>query len=235
MLEGIKTYSGVFHRSFQGRYLLIHTEKCEKYLDFFSTLKVCCWAGEEQNGSEIMCQECENKSMSWMLNHLSVTMAQGFCSVCQLPQTQTEFLKCRGSSTVHSPSLCSGIFGSLVFPLLHDSEIPKVFLCWGLWFAARVGSYREQPWMFMSQPGTSVCVTMFTPWRAASVIPSAAGAKHGTCQLVSLTVEHLPSLNQCLSFSSSHLISAILILLYQVVFLTCAGSHPLLQQEGSWK
>lgn len=150
-----------------------HRKKCEKHLDFFSTLKVCCMAGEEQNGSEIMCQECENQFMSWMLNHLSahtfaVTAARGFCSVCRLSQPQTDFLKCRGSSTVHSPSLCSWAFWFLGSPLaswLRD--------LWGfpqLWVVSccQDGILWGAPMSVMPWPGVSVCVPVFTPWGAAS-------------------------------------------------------------------
>lgn len=177
--------------------------------------------------------------MSWMLNHISarvfaVTTAQGFCSVCRLSQPQTDFLKCRGSRIVHSHPYVPGLFGSLVFPLLHDSEIRKVFLGCGFWATARLGSYREQPWMSCHNQ-RSLYVTMFTPWRADPGESFCSWSQVWNMPAsFSLTMELLPSLNRSLSFSSSHVIINPNFTL-QIIFPIHAGFHPLLQQEGSWR
>ena len=63
ILEGILNLLRNISCVTSGQVFFLHTEKCKNVstAGFFSTLKVCCLAEEEQNGSEIMCQKCVNQ------------------------------------------------------------------------------------------------------------------------------------------------------------------------------
>jgi len=63
ILEGVLNLLRNISFVTSGQIFFLDTEKCKNVstAGFFSALKVCCLAEEEQNGSEIMCQKYVNQ------------------------------------------------------------------------------------------------------------------------------------------------------------------------------
>lgn len=141
-----------------------------------------------------------------------------------------------GAAALYTPHpYIPGVFGSLVSPLFHDSEIRKVFLSCGLWAAAGGNPTGSSHVCHGIARNLCVCDHIYTSDTASGESFCGWSQVWNLPACFSLTMEHLPSLNQCLSFSSSDLITAILILLFQVIFPTHAGFHPPLQSGRQLK